>query len=313
MATFLSAGVIEGELFATAEPLPRIVRVARLGPVLRPSPTSAGVYGLDLTAGCAHGCPFCHIRGSSRYPGDGRLLFDPFTTDRLADALDAFDLLPRQVVLSPSSDPFPPIREVRSETLKAVRLLLSRGVAVQIMTRGRFSPTMIELLGRHREHVRVAVAIMTLDKVVSRVLEPRAASPHGRIADLGRLLREGVDVEARLEPLIPGRTDTRENLAPLFDALADAGIRKVVAHYLYLHTAMTESLDEAIAPLGWVEKLRDDFEGGQVFRLGSVGATKHLPLEARRAGFARIIALGAEFGLSVTTGSSQNPDLPRLG
>lgn len=313
MATGITATVPDGTLFATADRFPRVVRVARLGPVLRPSPITAGVYGLDLTAGCAHGCPFCHIRGSSRYPGDARLLFDPFTGERLSDALDALDMLPRQVVLSPSSDPLPPLREVRTETLKVVGLLLDRGVSVQIMTRGRFAPAMIELLALHRQRVKVSVVIMTSDKALSRVLEPRAASPSGRIADIRRLIDAGVEVDARLEPLIPGRTDTRDNLAPLFNALAAAGVRKVVAHYLYLHSAIQESLDEAIAPLGWVERLRDEFDGGAVFRLGTVGATKHLPLETRRAGFAGMSSLGAEFGLTVTTGSSQNPDLPRLG
>jgi DNA repair photolyase len=240
-------------------------------------------------------------------------LFDPFTTDRLAVALDELDMLPQHVVFSPSSDPLPPLREVRSETLKAVQLLLSREVVVQIMTRGRFSPAMFETLASHRERVKVAIAITTLDKSLCRVLEPRAASPHGRVADIARLISAGVDVDARLEPLIPGRTDTRQNLAPLFDSLARAGVRRIVAHYLYLNNSVSDTLNAAIASLGWVERLRDDFDGGRVFRLGTVGPTKHLPLEIRRAGLARMIALGAEFGLTVTTGSSQNPDLPRLG
>ena len=298
--------------FATANDGPRLVRVARRGPVLRPSPTTVGTYGLDMTAGCIHGCGFCHIRGSSRFPGEDKVLFDPFTSERLAAVLDALESPPERVVLSPASDPLPPSREVRSETFQVVALLLSRRVPVQIMTRGRFSRKMVDLLAGHRDLVKVALGVTTLDRVLSRSLEPRAASPGGRIGDLGRLVNAGVDVEVRLEPLIPGLTDTRENVAPLFRALARAGARKVVAHYLFLHSAMTDTLDEALQPLGRVERLRDDFEGGQVFRLGTLGPTKHLPLEARRSGLTRLFALGAEHGLWVTTGASQNPDLPRL-
>lgn len=312
MSSAATASVSEGELFAEPRPRPRLVRVSRKGPVLRPSPTSAGVYGLDMTAGCFHGCGFCSIRGSSRYPGEDRSLFDPFTTERLAAALDEMEMSPAQVVLSPSSDPLPPLREVRDETLKALSLLLSRGVGVHVMTRGRISRRFVGLLAEHRDRVKVAVGVTTLDRLSGRSLEPRAATPGGRIADIGRLVAEGVDVEVRLEPLIPGLNDTRENLAPLFGALARAGAKRVVAHYLYLHPGMEESLDRALHPLGWTERLRDAFEGGRVFRLGTLGPTKHLPLESRRAGLTRLIALGAEHGLWVTTGSAQNPDLPRL-
>ena len=312
MATVSRELDADGVLFPMTDLTPRLTRVARRGPVLRPSPTAAGVYGLDMTAGCFHGCGFCHIRGSSRFPGEDRVLFDPFTTDHLKDALDEMDLLPSRVVMSPSSDPLPPLREIRDETFKSLELLLARGIDVQIMTRGRFPRKIVSLLADHRERVSVAVALTTMDKMLGRALEPRAASPSMRVADIGRLVAAGIDVEVRLEPLIPGLTDTRDNLAPLMEAIASAGGRRVVAHYLFLQSAMGESLDRVLLPLGWVERLKDSFEGGRVFRLGTLGPTKHLPLETRRAGFTRLISLGAEFGLWVTTGSSQNPDLPKL-
>ena len=292
---------------------PRLVRVARKGPLLRPSPTSAGVFGLDLTAGCSGGCPFCHIRGSARYPGSDRVLFDPFTSEHLPKALDGLRTSPSLVVLSPSSDPLPLEREVRAEALRVVSVLLGRGLTVQIMTRGRFSADLIQVLAEHPEQARVAVALTTMEKPLSRILEPRTASPGRRVRDVARLIAAGLDVEVRLEPLIPGLTDTREALLPLFSAIAAAGVKRVVAHYLYLHPTLGDSLDSAFEPLPWGERLRDEFEGGRVFRLGTIGPTKHLPLEVRRAGLARLISLGAEHGISVATGASQNPDLPRLG
>ncbi len=313
MASATSAIESLGQLFATAPVPARLVRVARRGPILRPSPMVPGVFGLDLTAGCLHGCPFCHIRDLPRFRGEGRILFDPFTSEHLAEVIDAMDMRPRQVVLSPSSDPLPSSREVRAEAMKVISLLLDRQIAVQIMTRGRVPRLLVDRMARDRDRVKVAVGLMTLDRSLSRVLEAFSGSPFGRLADLRRMVSEGLDVEARLEPLIPGRTDTRDNLAPLLEALATAGVRKVVAHYLYSTPLARESLDSAIAPLGWAERLRDDFEGGNVFRLGTIGPTKHFPLEVRRSGLARLIALGAEFGLSVTTGSAQNPDLPKLG
>src|SRR5438045_3616852 len=96
---------------------PDLVRVERRGPVLRPSPRSEGTFGIDLTAGCPHGCRFCYIRGLSRYPGEGRVLFDPHVARRLVPELNALAEPPRQVVLSPASDPLPPVRAVVRATL----------------------------------------------------------------------------------------------------------------------------------------------------------------------------------------------------
>lgn len=294
--------------------LPRWVRVHRRGPVLRPARAAlaeAGTFGIDLTAGCGHGCAFCHIRGSAQYPGDDRVLFDPEVSGRLAMALDVLDRPPRLVVLSPSSDPLPPSREVRAETVRVVRTLLGRGIEVVVMTRGRVPAALIEVLAAAPDRSQVAIGLTSLNRGLVRRLEPLAAPPQRRVRDLARLIEAGVRVEVRLEPLIAGLTDTRENLMPLFAALGRVGGRRVVAHYLFIHPAMTETLAAALAPLGWAEKLADDYEGGPVFPVGTLGATKHLPLEARRAGLARLTAWGAEHGLLVETGAAQNPDLRR--
>src|SRR3954469_17244440 len=89
---------------------PRLVPVHRRSPLLRAARGAAesGIFGLDLTAGCVGGCPFCHIRGAPRYPGEGRVLFDPGASLRLGAELDGMSRPPRLVVLSPTSDPLPP-------------------------------------------------------------------------------------------------------------------------------------------------------------------------------------------------------------
>jgi DNA repair photolyase len=270
------------------------------------------LYGLDLTAGCGHGCLFCHIRGSARYPGDRRLLFDPATTERVRLALDRLSVPPRRIVLSPHSDPLPPDRDVRAEALRILDLLRDRAIPVLVMTRGRISRPFVSCLSRNPGLARVAVGWITMNRRLSRALEPAAAPPDARLRGLTRLVEAGVPVEARLEPLIPGLTDTRDNVMPLLERLARAGVREVVVHYLFLHPSMTDSLMAGLSEFGRAEQVTDEFEGGPAFSLGTLGQTKHLPLETRRQGLARLLAWGAEFGLQVRTGHSQNPDFPQI-
>lgn len=296
---------------AVAAGRPTVIAVGRRGPVLRRSPTAEGVYGLDLTAGCLHGCAYCHIRGARSYPGEDRVYFDPRSAELLPAALERLGEGVRRVVLSPSSDPLPPDRAVRAEAVRVVQVLLRQGIDVFLMTRGRVPRGLIRALSAHPGRATVAVGMLSLNRVLVRALEPRAASPRGRLRDLGRLVEAGVDVEARIEPILPGLTDTRENLLPMLRDLARAGVRRVVAHHLFLLPAMAASLSDALAPLGWSERGRDDFEGGPVHPIGSIGSAKLYPRDLRREGLARLVAWGAECGLTVTTGSSQNPDLPR--
>ena len=301
VATDLSAG----KNFAA------LTLVARRGPLLRPSPTTPGVFGIDLTAGCLHACPFCHIRDLPRYPGDARVLFDPLVTGRLEEAIDGLAEAPRLVVLSPASDPLPARRDVRDAAHRVIEVLIRREVNILVMTRGRVSRSLAALLASRPDKAKVAIGLMTRDRPLSRLLEPAAASPIARIRAVERLTTAGVPVEIRLEPMIPGLTDTAENLRPLFSTLAGAGARKVVAHYLFQTPRAGERLVESLRPIGWSEKIVDQFATGPVFPVGSQRIAKHVPLDARKAGFAHLGALAAEFGLLIDTGSAQNPDLPR--
>jgi DNA repair photolyase len=290
---------------------PKLIPVGRRGPVLRPAPASPGVFGVDLTAGCGHGCAYCPARPGLRAGSEDRLPFDPFTAEALAAALDERGDAVRTIVLSPWSDPLPPYRPVRAEAVRVAELVLGRGLELVILTRGRFPRRLVDVLAAHPHRARVALGFIGRNKGLVRALEPRAASPRGRIRDLARLTGAGVPVEIRLEPLIPGLTDTRENLAPLFLELVRAGAARVVAHYLFRHPATLDTLDAALEPLGWADRIHEQFEGGPSLLVGSMGTVRNFPRDLRRDGFARLMAWGAEFGLSVTTGAAQNPDLPR--
>ncbi|WP_152052829.1 SPL family radical SAM protein [Tautonia marina] len=305
----------EQGMLGRSVPMPSVRQVRRRGPLLRPARggvQESGLYGFDLTAGCAMGCAFCFVKGTVRDPGPGRLLFDPGVVEAIGPAIEALDVPPKRVVLSPSSDPLPPIREIRSATLRIIEQLLERGIEVVLMTRGRVTRDLARLLGSAPDRVRVAVGVTTLGRSLSRALEPMAPLGPRRLKGIECLIEAGVPVEARIEPLIPGLTETRENLRPLLRELGKIGVREAMAHYAFLQPAVIPSLREALTPLGHAERLVDLYEGGPVFSVGEAGATKHVPLDARREGLARVIAWGAEFGLIVTTGSAQNPDLPRL-
>ncbi|HEX5268973.1 MAG TPA: hypothetical protein VFW33_00735, partial [Gemmataceae bacterium] len=104
---------------------PRVEWVTRTGPVLHPTALAGegDVLALNLARGCAHQCAFCSVRAYPGYPGDGVVQLFAGTADRLARELLRLPRLPRAVFISPSTDPFPPLRGVQVEAARVVGVL----------------------------------------------------------------------------------------------------------------------------------------------------------------------------------------------
>src|SRR5207249_1907975 len=133
---------------------------------------------------------------------------------------------------SPATDPFPPLNEVQRETARVVEVLARRGIDTWLMTRGYVRPAAFAVLRKHAAHVKVTLAMTTLQRPLQRLLEPLTAPPRLRLRNLRALREAGIVCQAALEPLVPGVTDTRENLLPLLEALESVGVQHVTVGYL---------------------------------------------------------------------------------
>jgi len=98
------------------------------------------------------------------------------------------------------------------------------GTEIAFLTKGFITRPFLELFADHVERVFAQIGITTLDRALSRRFEPRAAPPHMRVAAIEALIRLGVRTTVRLDPLIPGLTDSDDDLLPLLRTLWHAGI-----------------------------------------------------------------------------------------
>ena len=262
--------------------LPLVQWVERHGSLLHSTPLAGSddVLGLNLGKGCLSRCAFCSVRGSSRYPGDEAVQAYHNVAARLAPELSRLSSRPRAVFLSPAMDPFPALPEVQEETLRVVEVLASQGIESWLMTRGEIQPAILQGLGRFRDQVKVTVPLTTLDATLARILEPATALPAVRLRQLGELQRLGIPVQASLDPLLPTLTDTRENLEPLLQSLAEAGIRQVTAGYLFLREGIEENLRQALGPHGWTEQVLQAFRGGPILSSPGLAPARYLPRQA---------------------------------
>ena len=112
-----------------------------------------------------------------------------------------------------------------------MRVLLEVGVEVAFLTKGVAGERFIELFARTPHLTFAQVGITTLQCSLSAKIEPDAASPSQRLSGIASLTRVGVSVTARLDPLIPDVTDTRESLVTLLSELRRVDIGAAAARH----------------------------------------------------------------------------------
>jgi DNA repair photolyase len=185
-----------------------------------------------------------------------------------------------------------------------VEVLARHRVAAWLMTRGALLP---ETLG-HAATARVTVALTTLDRRLQRVLEPLAAAPRERVRQIAELRRRGVRVQVEVGPLLPGLTDTRDNLIALLEALAAVGVRHITASYAFLRPGIADNLAAALEANGLDGTLLEAYARGPLLEANGLSLARYLPKARRQRGYAALMALAADHGITVSVCGTTNPD-----
>ncbi|HET6763528.1 MAG TPA: radical SAM protein, partial [Longimicrobiaceae bacterium] len=138
----------------------------------------------------------------------------------------------RAVVLGTATDPYQPA-ERRFRVTRGVLEALSRleGLEVSITTKSPLVTRDLDLLLRIAERSRITVhlSLTTVDRGLLRVLEPRAPTPEKRLDALRELRGHGIRAGIFAMPLLPGITDTEEQIDAVYAAARAADACFVVA------------------------------------------------------------------------------------
>jgi DNA repair photolyase len=216
-----------------------------------------------------------------------------------------------RVYFSPSCDCFQPLAEVQDVTYEVMRVLLKRGVSVALLTKGAIPERFLDLFARAPRLVHAQIGITTLYADIAKVIEPNATMPEDRVRNIRELVRLGVHASARLDPLIPFVTDTDENLEPLLDQVADAGVKEIAVNYLFLRAALRGRLLNALRKVTpEVSEIEDLFTHGT--DLAMYQDRSHIrtpPTEYRREQYERIKRLAQRRGLRMHICGCKNSDL----
>lgn len=193
------------------------------------SPDMYFTQGLNPYRGCEHGCIYCYARPTHSYLGlspgldfETQIIAKSNLAEVLARELQAKRYVPSAVALGTVTDAYQPIERELRITRSVLEVFYKSHHPFSIITKGSGVERDIDLLApmAARGLAMVVVTITTLDALLARQLEPRAAAPHRRLRTIRALADAGIPVGVSVGPQIPFLND---DMAQVLEEAAAAG------------------------------------------------------------------------------------------
>lgn len=180
--------------------------------------------------GCEHGCAYCFARPTHAYMGlspgldfETRLFVKPDAARLLERELAAPGYRCRPIAIGTNTDPYQPIERHYRLMPEILEVLERTAHPVTIVTKSALVLRDADRLGRmaRRGLAKVAISITSLDRHLSRSMEPRASTPGRRLEAIRGLAAAGVPTGVMVAPVIPALNDAE--IERILEAAGEAG------------------------------------------------------------------------------------------
>lgn len=244
------------------------------------------------------------------YLGDGKVLIYGNMPEKLKQELSARRKLPAYVFFSPTCDVLQPIPQVLKVTYELLKVLLEYGIGINLLTKGRIPAKFLGLFSQYKKLVHVQIGITTVNRDIQKKMEPYAATPQERVRNIKRLSAIGIVPEVKLDPLIPGVTDTETNLTTLFKVLQGLGVNSTGINYLFLRPQIKKNLCKALSNTHFLPKILEHYQNGKSLNLlAEKSRVLALDLEYRKRAYEQISRWARNFGIHAYVCGCKNPDI----
>jgi DNA repair photolyase len=211
-------------------------------------------YAINCYTGCQNACVYCYARFASRFQ-HGQQAWGSFVDIKvnapkvLRKQLGRRRTYPGTVFVSSVCDGWQELEERHQLTRACLKPLLESGFELHILTKRALVERDFDILAGH-QRVELGCTITCADDSLRRLIEPNASPTADRIETLRRAAKAGIATYAFIGPLLPGLTDTSQNIEALVAALATTQIRYAYADRLNLRWGVWPAL------IAWLKRYR---------------------------------------------------------
>lgn len=183
--------------------------------------------------GCEHGCVYCFARPTHAYRGlsagldfESKIFAKTNAASLLANELSKANYQCKVIALGANTDPYQPAERQRNITRSILEVLAKFHHPVTIITKSALIERDIDILTQMARDnlVSVRVSVTSLDRRISRTMEPRTTAPQRRLEAIARLNAAGIPTGVLVAPLIPVLTD--HEMEAILEASAQAGAKE---------------------------------------------------------------------------------------
>ncbi len=221
-------------------------------------------YTVNPYRGCSHACVYCFARPTHDFLGldigrdfERKIVVKVNAVERLRAELRSPKWGGDHIAMGTNTDPYQHAEGKYHLTRGIVETLTAARNPFSILTKSTLILRDAELLAEARQQTSVEVnfSIGTLDRSAWRLTEPGTPPPDRRVEALRRLTSLGIPCGVLIAPVLPGISDSEEQLREVVEACAAAGAVSISGVALHLRGTLRAHY------LDWLRNARPDLVG----------------------------------------------------
>ena len=218
-------------------------------------------YTINAYRGCSHSCSYCFARPTHEYldmnAGDDfekRIVVKVNAVERLRAELASKRWQGDHIAMGTNTDPYQRCEGKYRLTRGIIKELGAARNPFSILTKGTLILRDLDVLTEAAKmtDVRASFSIGTLDEEVWRTSEPGTPHPRKRVEAVAKLNDAGIPCGVLVAPILPGLSDSPEQLEEVVKAVLEAGAVSVSAIMLHLRPGVREQY------MPWLEEVRPE-------------------------------------------------------
>ncbi|MBR8743107.1 Rv2578c family radical SAM protein [Nocardiopsis sp. MG754419] len=199
--------------------------------------------------GCAHACVYCFARRTHEYLDldsgrdfDTRILVKTNAGELLRAQLARPSWRGEHIAMGTNTDPYQRAEGHYRLMPQIIAALRDAANPFSILTKGTMILRDLDLLEQAARvtEVGLAVSVGSVDDEVRRTVEPGTPSARARLGVVRRLSDRGLTCSVLMAPILPGLTDSVEQIERTVAAIAAAGATRVTPIVLHLRPGARE-------------------------------------------------------------------------
>jgi DNA repair photolyase len=234
-------------------------------------------YTINCYRGCSHGCNYCFARPTHEYLGlnigedfEKKIVVKVNAVERLRAELRSPKWTGGHIAMGTNTDPYQHAEGKYHLTRGIINVLSEAKNPFSILTKSTLilRDSAALATAASRTHVAVNFSVGCLDRSVWRLSEPGTPPPDQRLAAVRRLTDAGLSCGVLVAPILPGLSDSDDQVRSAVEAAAAAGAVSISGVALHLRGSVREHY------LQWLQGVRPDLYGAtkERFRSGAYQA-----------------------------------------